>query len=136
MLNGIINMNTIQSQLTNLIVYDKETFNTVKCVPYVICIYTLSKFSGIHKRDTTEKEYQNCLNDCIVFKGLNNTNKMLDYVLQFKRDSKRIRIKIVKNNLSLLAHKGSGYDSYIVLINLPQGELLLAYSKRDQVLFL
>ena len=78
-----------------MIVYDIKTFNTVKCVPYANFIYKLSKFSGIYKRDITEKEYQKCLNDCIVFKGLNNTNKMLDYVLQFKRDPKRIRTKIV-----------------------------------------
>ena len=30
----------VQSQLTNMIVYDKENFNTVKCVPFSNCIYT------------------------------------------------------------------------------------------------
>ena len=45
---------------------------------------------------------------------------MLDYVLQFKGEPKRINIKIVKYNLYLIAHKGSGFDSFVVLNNLPQ----------------
>ena len=59
-------------------------------------------------------------NDCIVFKGLDNINKMLDYVLQYKRGPKRINNKIVKFNLYLMAHKGSGFASYVVLNKLPQ----------------
>ena len=110
----------VQSQLTNVVVYDIETFNTIKCVPYANCIYRLSKISGKYYRDISEKEYQKCLNDCIVFKGLDNINKMLDYVLQFKGEPKRINNKIVKYNLYLIAHKGSGFDSYVVLNNLPQ----------------
>ena len=104
-----------------MVVYDIETFSTIKCVPYANCIYRLSKISGKYYRDISEKEYQKCcLNDCIVFKGLDNINKMLDYVLQFKGEPKRINNKIVKYNLYLIAHKGSGFDSYIVLNNLPQ----------------
>ena len=110
----------VQSQLTNMIVYDIETFSTTKCVPYANCIYRLSKISGKYYRDISEKEYQKCLNDCIVFKGLDNINKMLDYVLQYKGEPKRNNNKIVKYNLYLIAHKGSGFDSYVVLNNLPQ----------------
>ena len=33
-----------QSQLTNMIVYNIETFSTIKCVPYANCIYKLNKF--------------------------------------------------------------------------------------------
>ena len=45
---------------------------------------------------------------------------MLDYVLPFKREPKRINNKNVKYNLYLIAHKGSGFDSYVALNNLPQ----------------
>ena len=49
MLKVLLNMNTnlekVQSQLTNIIVYDIETSNTIKSVPYSICIYSLSKIS-------------------------------------------------------------------------------------------
>ena len=110
----------VQSQLTNMIVYDIETFSTIKCVPYANCIYRISKISGKYYRDISEKEYQKCLNDCIVFKGLDNVNRMLDYVLQYKGEPKKINNKIVKYNLYLIAHKGSGFDSYVVLNNLPQ----------------
>ena len=67
-----------------MVVYDKDTFNTIKCVPYSNCIYRLSKISGKYNRDISEKEYQKCRKGCIVFKGLDNINEMLDYVSQFK----------------------------------------------------
>ena len=53
----------VQSQLTNMIVYDIETFSTTKCVPYANCVFRLSKNSGKYYRDISEKEYQKCLND-------------------------------------------------------------------------
>ena len=45
---------------------------------------------------------------------------MLDYVLQFKREPKKVNNTIVKNILYLLAHKCSGFDSCVVLRKLPQ----------------
>ena len=36
----------VQSQLTNMIVYDIETFNTDRSIPFANCIYRLSKISG------------------------------------------------------------------------------------------
>ena len=60
-----------------MIVYDIEIFSTIKCVPYANCIYRLSKISGKYYRAIPEKNYQKCLNDRIVFKGLDNINKML-----------------------------------------------------------
>ena len=55
-----------------MIVYDIETFGTTRCVPYPHCQYKLSTLSGRYNRDITERKKQNCSNDCIVFKGLNN----------------------------------------------------------------
>ena len=45
----------VQSQLTNMTVYDIETFSTTKCVPYANCIYRLSKISGKYYRDISER---------------------------------------------------------------------------------
>ena len=45
---------------------------------------------------------------------------MLDYVLQFKGEAKRFNNKIVQYNLYLIAQKRFGFDSYVVLSNLPQ----------------
>ena len=45
---------------------------------------------------------------------------MLDHVLSFKGEPKKIKNNIVENNLYLIAHNGSGFDSYVVLNNLPK----------------
>ena len=74
-----------------MIVYNIEIFNTITCVHYAICIFRLSKCSGKYHQDISEKEYQKVLNDCIVFKGLDNFNKMLNYVLPYKGEPKNIR---------------------------------------------
>ena len=45
---------------------------------------------------------------------------MLDHVLSFKGEPKKVKNKIVEYNLHLIAHNGNGFDSYVVLNNLPQ----------------
>ena len=114
------NPKKVKSPLTNIVVYDLETFNKIRAVPYCSCIYKLSKLSGKYHRDISEQEYQKCLNDCVVFKGTDCINEMLGHVLSFKGEPKKVKNKIVEYNLYLIAHNGSGFDSYIVLNNLPQ----------------
>ena len=36
----------VQFQLTNMVVYDLETFNINRAIPYANCLYRLSKISG------------------------------------------------------------------------------------------
>ena len=93
---------------------------TFRAFPYCSCIYKLSKLSGKYHRDISEQEYQKCLNDCVVFKGTGCINEMLDHVLSYKGEPKKLKNKIVEYNLYLIAHNGSGFDSYVVLNNLPQ----------------
>ena len=114
------NPKKVNSPLTNIVVYDLETFNKNRAVPYCSCIYKLRKISGKYHRDISEQEYQKCLNDCVVFKGTDCINEMLDHVLSFKGEPKKVKNKIVEYNLYLIAHNGSGFDSYVVLNNLPQ----------------
>ena len=45
---------------------------------------------------------------------------MLDHVLSFKGEPKKVKNKIFEYNLYLRAHNGSGFDSYVVLKKLPQ----------------
>ena len=85
----------VQSPLTNIIVYDLETFNKVRSGPYCSCFYKLSEISGKYHRDITEKDYQKCLNDCVVFKGSGCINEMLDHVLSFKGEPKKSKIKLL-----------------------------------------
>ena len=37
-----------------------------------------------------------------------------------KENQKKVKNKIVEFNLYLIAHNGSGFDSYVVLNNIPQ----------------
>ena len=79
-----------------MIDYDLQTFNIDKTVPHANCIYRLSKKSGKYNRDISEKEYEKCKKDCIVFKATDSINEMLDYVIQFKGQPKRVNNKTVK----------------------------------------
>ena len=109
-----------------MVAYDLETFNNIKCVPYANCIYTLSKNSGKNNRDKAEREYEKCREHCIVFKVTDSNN---DHVLQLKGEARRVNNKIVKYNLYILAHNGSGFDSYIVLNNFPQWPTVVSFIK-------
>ena len=50
----------VQSQVTNMVVYDIEAFNIDKAVPYASCIYRLNKISGKYNQDLTQRKYENC----------------------------------------------------------------------------
>ena len=54
---------------------------------------------------------------------------MLDYVLHLKVETKKIKNEIGKHNFCLLAHKGSGFDSYVVLKILPQWSTVVSMMK-------
>ena len=79
----------VQSQLTILVVLDIEIFTTIRAVPYSICIKELIKISRKSRRGLTEREYQKCKIDCIVFKRTKCINKMLDHVLKIKAEAKK-----------------------------------------------
>ena len=128
------NPKKVKSPLTNIVVYDLETFNKIRAVPYCSCIYKLSKISGKYHRDISEQEYQKCLNDCVVFKGIDCINEMLDHVLSFKGEPKKVKNKMVEYNLYLIAHNGSGFDSYVISNNLPQWRSVVKLIKNGAVI--
>ena len=78
----------VQSPLTNIVVYHLETYNKDRVVPYCSCFYKVCKLSGKYNRDISEKN-QNCLNDCVVFKGTDCINGMLDHVLSSKKEAQK-----------------------------------------------
>ena len=78
----------VQPPLTKMIIYDLETYNEDTVVPYCSCINKLNKISGKYNRDITGKEYQKCLNECVVFKVSNCIDDMLDHVSSFKEEAK------------------------------------------------
>ena len=71
----------VQSPLTNIVVYDLETFIKFRAVPICSCIHKLSKISIKYHRDISEQEYKQCPNDWVVFEGFDCINEMLDQVL-------------------------------------------------------
>ena len=71
----------IESHLTNIIVYDLETYNTNGARPYNMTFYRLSKIAGRYQRDPTQEELQKSIEDTIAFGGDNCINNALDYLL-------------------------------------------------------
>ena len=131
------NLKKLQSQLTNMIADDIETFNTDRAAPYANCINWLSKISGNNNRVITEREYEKCRKDCIVFKGLDNSNEMLDYVLQLKGERRTLKnqkkLKIIYTHLLIKEVVSIQKSFQIIYLN---GEQLLAWLKTEQVLYL
>ena len=84
----------VQFQLSNKIVYDLKIFNTDEAIPYAKCIYRTSKLSGKHNRDITQREYEKCRKDCIVFKGTDR--------ISFNQELKELKdnFKVVVNVIS------------------------------------
>ena len=115
--------------------YDLETFNKVRAVPYCSYIFKLSKVSGKYHRYISEQKYQKCLYDYIVFKGTDCVNEMLDRVLSFKREAKKIKNQIVEYTLYLIAHNGSRFDGCVVLNNLPQRRNVLKVIEKGAGIF-
>ena len=123
------NPKKVESPLTNIVIYDLETFNKIRAVPYCRCIYKLSKNSSKLQRDISEQNYQKCLKVCVVFKETDCNNEMLDHVLSFEGETKKINIEIVEYNLYSIAHNGSSFDSYVVLNNIPQWRSVVNLNK-------
>ena len=109
----------INSHLTNFIVYDLETHNTDRERPYIMTFYRLSKIAGRYDRDPTQEELKKSINDSIAFAGENCIGNALDFCLKLKGDERKVENKIVEYNLQMHAHNGSGFDTWIVLNNLP-----------------
>ena len=56
---------------------------------------------------------------------------MLDHVLLFKGESKKVNNKFVEYNLYLIAQNGSGFASYVTLVNLPQWRSAVGTRRRS-----
>ena len=81
--------------------------------------YRLSKIAGRYERDPTQEQLQKSIQDTIAFSGDDCINNALDFCLKLKGDERVVKNKIVEYNLQLHAHNGSGFDTWIILDNLP-----------------
>ena len=101
--------------MTTFITYDLETNTTERTKPYVFCFYRLSRLAGRYKRDLT-----------IAFDGDSCVANALDFCLKLKSEERKDKKnKILENNLQPHAHNGSGFDTYIVLNNLPCEKIIV-----------
>ena len=122
----------IESHLTNFNVYDLEALNIDRARPYNMTFYRLSKISGRYERDPTQEELQKSIKDTIAFDGENCINNALDFCLKLKGDERKVKNKIVDYNLQMHAQNGSGFDTWIVLKNLPCDKHIVNIIKNDK----
>ena len=109
----------IESHLSNFIAYDLETYSTGRARPYNITFCRLSKIAGRYERDPTQDELQKSMNDTIAFAGDNFISNALDNCSKFKDDERKVKSKILEYSLQMHAHNGSGFDTWIIINNLP-----------------
>ena len=55
---------------------------------------------------------------------------MLDHILEIKGECEKIINKIVDYTLYSMAHNGSGFDSYVVISNVPQWRSVVNLNKK------
>ena len=106
--------------MTYFIVYDLETLNTDRAKPYNMTFYRLSKIAGRYDCDPTQYELKKSIDDSLAFIGDNCVGNAFDFCLKLRREeSKDKKGKVLEYNFQLHARKGSGFDKWIVLNNLP-----------------
>ena len=66
-----------------------------------------------------KRNLKKSIDDTIAFAGDNCFGNALDFCLKFKGEERRVKNKIVEYILQMHAHNGSGFDTWIVLNNLP-----------------
>ena len=89
--------NKIESQLTNFIVYDLETYNSDRTKPYNISFYRLSKIAAKYNRVLIQDDFDRVRRDTLVFDGESCISNVLDYMLEL-RDERKVANKIVEYN--------------------------------------
>ena len=87
--------------------------------PYNMIFYRLGKISGRYDCHTTKKELKKSIDDTIAFAGDNCIGDALDFCLKLKGEERKVKNKTVEYNLQMHAHNGSGFDTWVILNNLP-----------------
>ena len=124
----------IESHLNNFIIYDLETHNPDRggTRPYCISFYRLSKVSSRYNRDLTPYELEKFKKDAITFDGDYCIETASDFCLKLKGEEGKLKNKIVECNLQFHAHNGSGFDTWVVINNLPCDKRLVKIVKNGK----
>ena len=78
-----------------IIVYDLELYNINRARPYWVSLYRVIKIADRYNRDLTFLGNQKCKIDTIVFGEEKCNNKMLQNVLSFKREARKLKTKLL-----------------------------------------
>ena len=92
--------------------------------------YRLSKIAGRYERDPTQEEFKKSIDDTTAFAGDNCIGNALDFCLKLKGDERKVKNKNVEHNSQMHAHNGSGFDTWIVLNNLPCDKHIVDINKK------
>ena len=109
--------------------------NTDKARPYIMTLYRLSKLAGKYKLDLTSHEIEKCKKDTLVFDGDNCVGNALDFLLKFREEERKVNNKTVEYNLQTQAQNGSGFDTWIILSNLPCDKHTVDNFKKRESIF-
>ena len=122
----------IESHLTIFIVYGLEKHNTDRARPYNMTFYRVSNVADRYERDPTQEDLQKSTKDTRAFAGDNCIGNALDFCLKLKGEGRKVKNEIVDYNLQMHAHNGSGFDTWIVLNNLPCDKLIVDIIKNGK----
>ena len=109
----------IEYQLTNFTAYDLETQISDRAKPYSVFLIRLFKLVGKYNRDITPYEKEKSKTDTFVFDGGKYVSNAIVFSLKLNDDVRKVENKIVQYTLQHDAHNGSGFDTWIILKNLP-----------------
>ena len=87
-------------------------------------------------RDLTQDKIDKCLNDVRLFEGENCLTEMFERLLLLEGEPKKINRNgkefIAEYELKLIAHNGSGFDTWIILNNLPSWSRIMNLIKNGK----
>ena len=126
----------IEFHLTIFNVYDSETHNTYRARPYNMTFHRLSKLSGKHDRDLTPYEIEKYKKDTLVLDGDKCISNAFDFLSKFRGEERKAKNKLVEYNLQLHAHSGSGFDTWVIINNLPCDKHIVDIINMEKVLIL
>ena len=124
----------IESQRSNVIVYDLETYDKNEAVRYCLSLNWLGKLAEWHNRDLTDEEYEKCQKSTNFFDGNDCIEKMMVWLSGLKGEPTKIIGSIVEYNLQLKAHNGSWFDKWVVLTNLSRWYRILSFIRNRKAI--
>ena len=121
--------------MTNLIVYDLQTYNKDRARHYSTSFYQLNRLAAKNNRDSNPEEVSRCKKDTLVFDGDICFGFALDNLLKLKDEERKISNTNVEYNCYLHANNGSGCDTRIILKSFPCNKRIVDITKIGKVYF-